>query len=228
MKRFINAYLLQTLIRPDLDADTVLALQTLAFRNEWEPFYDRILLDSELFVSALRSYRTYSDDDAFKSLDETLPPPLPSLASYLRSELGEPLARYDTLDDYISSLQSTSSTGSWSLDAFKQLENLRKAIQDALRPDSTNEVARSAGEMASESAGAIIQLLSGAAVSSENSAVLSTVLQGIQVTASNLLVSLAGHPGLASDVDRGQLNLLRGQLENARKELRMLRENSVR
>jgi hypothetical protein len=227
VKRFINAYLLQTLIRSDLDADTVLALQTLAFRTEWEPFYDQILLDSELFVSALRNYRD-GDEDAFKSLDEALPPLLPSLGAYLREPLGEPLARHNSLDDYISSLQSTSSSGSWTLEAFKQLENLRKAIQDAVKPDSTNERARSAGEMASTAAGAITQLLSGAAVSSETSAGLVTALQGMQATASSLLVSLAGHPGSLADVDRAQLKLLGEQLQNARKELRWLRETSVR
>ena len=82
--------------------------------------------------------------------------------------------------------------------------------------------------MTSTSAGAIIQLLSGAAVSSETSAGLLTAVQGMQATASGLLVSLAGHPGLFSDVDRGQLELIGTQLQNARKELRWLRETSVR
>ena len=36
VKRFINAYTLQTLIRPELDPDTVLALQTIAFRYDWD------------------------------------------------------------------------------------------------------------------------------------------------------------------------------------------------
>lgn len=227
VKRFINAYLLQTLIRGDLDPDTVLALQTLAFRSEWEPFSDQILLDSEIFVSALRSYRD-GDRDAFKSLDETLPPLLPSLAGYLRSDLGEPLARYDTLDDYISSLQSTSNAGSWTIEVYRQLENLRRAIRDAVKPDSTNETAQSAGLMATESAGDISQRLSGTAVSSENSASLLTALQGIQSTASRLLISLAGHPDSLGDVDRSQLKVLANLVENARTELRMLRETSVR
>jgi hypothetical protein len=48
VKRFINAYTLQTLIRPDLDPDTVLALQILAFRYDWAEFYEAILADSAL------------------------------------------------------------------------------------------------------------------------------------------------------------------------------------
>ena len=58
VKRFINSYTLQTLIRSDLNPDVILSLQTLAFRRDWEDAYDAINADSELFIGALRSYRT--------------------------------------------------------------------------------------------------------------------------------------------------------------------------
>jgi hypothetical protein len=54
VKRFINSYTLQTLIRPELDPNVILALQTLAFRRDWEDAYDAINSDSELFIGALR------------------------------------------------------------------------------------------------------------------------------------------------------------------------------
>ena len=65
VKRFINAYTLQTLVRPQLDRDTVLALQTLAFRYDWATLYDAILADSELFADALRRYRGDPAGDQF-------------------------------------------------------------------------------------------------------------------------------------------------------------------
>jgi hypothetical protein len=45
--------------------DTVLALQTLAFRYDWAEFYGAILADSALFVDALRRYRRGQGDDHF-------------------------------------------------------------------------------------------------------------------------------------------------------------------
>ena len=37
VKRYLNTYTLQTLVRPELDRDTVLTLQTLIFRPTWRP-----------------------------------------------------------------------------------------------------------------------------------------------------------------------------------------------
>jgi hypothetical protein len=104
VKRFINAYTLQTLIRPDLDPDTVLALQILAFRYDWAEFYEAILADSAL--SSTRSgaiagvkAATTSFADMAPGLSE-LPP---SLVTYLKSERAEALARHPALDAYLSS-----------------------------------------------------------------------------------------------------------------------------
>ena len=104
VKRFINAYTLQTLIRPDLDPDTVLALQILAFRYDWAEFYEAILADSAL--SSTRSgaiagvkAATTSFEDMAPGLSE-LPP---SLVTYLKSERAEALARHPALDAYLSS-----------------------------------------------------------------------------------------------------------------------------
>ena len=110
VKRFINAYTLQTLVRPELDPDTVLALQTLAFRYEWQAFYDVIFTGRVSFVEALRRHRAGKGGEAFNDLLPT-PKALPnSLVSFLRSDDAEPLVRYDSLDPYVSSLHSARST----------------------------------------------------------------------------------------------------------------------
>jgi KAP family P-loop domain len=157
VKRFINAYTLQTLIRPGLDPDTVLALQTLSFRYDWEAIYDGILADSALFVDTLRRYRR--DREGRESIFDDLSPSLevlpPSLASYLRSPLAEPLIRHPTLDIYLSSLQSTRGGARLrELDAYRQIGQLRRQIRDALAQEAITEammnaVARSVGEIAS-------------------------------------------------------------------------------
>ena len=61
VKRFINTYIIQTLIRKELDRDTVLALQTLAFRYEWAQIYSAIFADSRAFIKALIMYREGSN-----------------------------------------------------------------------------------------------------------------------------------------------------------------------
>jgi len=110
VKRFINAYTLQTLVRPELDPDTVLALQTLAFRYEWRVFYDVIFTAQASFVTALRRYRESERREILSDLSSTLEDLPDSLVTFLRSDAAEPLVRYSSLDPYLSSLHSARST----------------------------------------------------------------------------------------------------------------------
>jgi KAP family P-loop domain len=130
VKRFINAYILQTLIRPELDRDTVLALQTLAFRYEWAPLYGAIFADSAAFVDALTTFRTESDH-AFEELSADLADLPDDLARFLRSDRAECLLRRDSLDEYLSSLESTRTTakGNTSIAAINSLRwHLREML----------------------------------------------------------------------------------------------------
>lgn len=134
VKRFINAYILQTLVRPELDPDTVLALQTLVFRYDWHVLYDAIFTDPALFIGTLSKFRE-GEDSAFKELSPDLAILPATLAEYLRSEYAEPLIRHSSLDSYLSSLQSTRSAGSWASEAYGQMIQLNKEIQNALTSD---------------------------------------------------------------------------------------------
>jgi hypothetical protein len=143
VKRFINSYTLQVLVRPSLDPETVLALQTLAFRDEWELLYDALLADPDLFVDILRRYRSDEDeDDAFRDLSPRLLLLPPSLIAYLRSSLATPLVNHASLDPYISILQSADSTKSWVLDIYRQIGTLRKQVKEALalRPPRKEQI----------------------------------------------------------------------------------------
>ena len=131
VKRFINAYILQTLVRPELDPDTVLALQTLVFRYEWNSLYDAIFTDSALFLRTLGQFKG-GEDSAFKDLSPDLAVLPPSLAEYLQSDLADPLIRHGSLDNYLSSLQSTRSTGPWAAEAYRQMIQLQREVQNAL------------------------------------------------------------------------------------------------
>ena len=55
VKRFINSYTLQTLIRPRLKAMAVLALQTIAFRPDWQPWYEAVSARPNDFQTAIKN-----------------------------------------------------------------------------------------------------------------------------------------------------------------------------
>jgi KAP family P-loop domain len=137
VKRFINAYTLQTLVRPELDPGTVLALQTLLFRQDWNLLYNAIFTDSVFFVAALGSFRN-GDDSAFRDLAPELSTLPLNLAAYLRSALAEPLTRPDSLDAYLSSVQSARGIVPWFLEAYRQITSLRRQLRNALAGDHTN------------------------------------------------------------------------------------------
>jgi hypothetical protein len=105
VKRFINGYVLQTLIHPDLDPDIVLALQVIAFRDDWEVAYNAINGHPEIFLEALSRFR--SGDRA--ALEDVLPDLqlIPAdLSIYLNSDLAIPLTRVSSLDSYLSCMRS--------------------------------------------------------------------------------------------------------------------------
>jgi KAP family P-loop domain len=128
VKRFLNTYTLQMLVRPWLDRDVVLPLQTLVFRYDWRVLYDAILTDSILFSDALTRYRD-GDDRAFEDLSPDLGTVQDELAGYLRSDACAALARADSLDPYVTSLESTSRTPPWLTAAYQQIGRLRLEIR---------------------------------------------------------------------------------------------------
>jgi hypothetical protein len=128
VKRYLNTYTLQTLVRPELDRDTVLTLQTLIFRYEWRPLYDAILTDSMLFVDALKRYRE-GDDFAFEDLAAEMKVLPAGLGEFLRSGAADALCRHDSLDPYLSSLESTGTIPRWLSEAYGDLGRLRAEIR---------------------------------------------------------------------------------------------------
>jgi hypothetical protein len=127
VKRYINAYTLQTLVRPNLDRDVVLALQTIAFRPEWEAAYDQILTDSALFIEAVTSFR-----NGQHTLGDLWPTgsAVPSdFTRYLASDEAGALVRAPDLEPYLFSLQSTRSDAQgWLVDAYRDLGGLRRKL----------------------------------------------------------------------------------------------------
>ena len=128
VKRFLNTYTLQMLVRPQLDRDIVLSLQTLVFRYDWRVLYDAILTDSMLFSDTLTRYRD-GDDRAFEDLSPDLGLVQDELAVYLRSDAVAALAVAPSLDPYVTSLESTGRSLPWLPVAYNELGRLRREIR---------------------------------------------------------------------------------------------------
>jgi hypothetical protein len=128
VKRFLNTYTLQMLVRPDLDRNTVLTLQTLLFRHEWRSLYDAILTDSILFIDALNRYRQ-GDDLAFEDVAPNLRILPKDLGDYLRSDVVRPLSDLVSLEPYLSSLESTQTAPPWLREIYQSIGQLRGEIR---------------------------------------------------------------------------------------------------
>lgn len=216
VKRFINAYTLQTLVRPELDSDTVLALQTLVFRYEWNMLYEAILADSSLFIRTLGSFRK-GEDSAFKDLSADLRVLPTSLADYLRSALAEPLIRHNSLDTYLSSLQSTRSSESWASEAYRQVTQLRRELRNVLSEGSAIEVSEPMLNVMTDTARNLEPLLD-PTPNSEISASLVRLPRRILEIASELAGSTPNSEEFSS-----LLSSMQELLENAIQELQRLR-----
>jgi hypothetical protein len=222
VKRFINAFTLQTLIRPELDRDTLLALQVLAFRFEWESLYELVVADSDIFVDALRRYRA-GDEHALEDLSPDLGAMPVDLAGFLRSSCAEPLIRYDALDAYLSSLQAHIEPHNTILiavhrpilrlrrEALRRKSSVRVSAQDALRLSElvTTESASLTGLLTQASA-------NGGAID------LTRRMDKLQIIGRELSSAAAG-PQEDGEVLRSLVNELYNHLERMHKELQVLR-----
>lgn len=231
VKRFVNAYTLQALVRPDLRRDTILALQTLAFRDEWEGLYDALLTDTDMFAEILDRYRRDDDSEqAFKDLAPGLAVLPPSLASYLRSALAAPLLVPESLDPYLSSLQSTRGTPAWISEAYKLIGQLRhrlRALPGAAAPDKTDKTEIEAIVVeALRLAESLLAITSGPDAISDNNR-LKRVLGDVRHTADQLAsVADRRNPADAIDLEAVLTHLLRA-IDQLRDELKAIRDFSI-
>jgi plasmid stabilization system protein ParE len=132
VKRFINAYTLQMLVRPGLERDTVLALQTMAFRADWGVAYSALLADSDVFTEAVRTYRG-GDGAAIEDVwpsDAGTPHPM-DFIRFIRSPQARPLQAKPSLEPYLFSLQSTRGSNPRLIELLGDVGRLRRLVREA-------------------------------------------------------------------------------------------------
>jgi hypothetical protein len=140
IKRFINTYTLQTLVRPKLDRNVVLALQTIAFHHEWQAAYDMIVTDWPSFREALERHRTGKSDGlgAVWPTENAVPS---DFLRYAGSNLASPLVEAENLEPYLSSLQNAGSTPGWIRPAYRAVGEIRRILGQLQRPGSDDQLA---------------------------------------------------------------------------------------
>ncbi|QZY28969.1 KAP family P-loop NTPase fold protein [Nocardioides coralli] len=127
-KRFINAYTINKMIRPDLEPEVLLALQTMDFRPEWESIYDNIVLtEPDTFSDAVRRFRD-GDREAFEDLWPEIGRVPPELGRFLDSPDAVGLARPD-LPVYVGFLESTRTSVSGMAEAMREVGLLRRYLR---------------------------------------------------------------------------------------------------
>ncbi|MET7402075.1 P-loop NTPase fold protein [Dactylosporangium sp. NPDC005572] len=130
VKRFINAYTLQMLIRPQLDRATVLAVQTVVFRYDWA-LYEILRAETDALPQAVKQYRD-GEDSALTDLWPEQIGALPTdLAQFLRSAEAAPLTRQD-LRTYLTSVESTAPTEGWVGRAYVLIGRLRRIARQGV------------------------------------------------------------------------------------------------
>ncbi|MEU5529330.1 P-loop NTPase fold protein [Micromonospora chersina] len=126
VKRFLNAYTLQMLVRPQLDPSTVLAVQTLVFRDDWA-LYEILRADTDALPEAIKLYRGNQSSALVDLWPEigTLPA---DLARFLRSPEAAPLENTN-LRAYLTSVEATVPTERWVGRAYGLVARLRRTTR---------------------------------------------------------------------------------------------------
>jgi KAP family P-loop domain len=143
IKRYINAYVLQRKLRPHLDANVILTLQTINFRSDWKSAYGVLVSEPAAFTDAVNR-EIAGEEGAMIELW----PDLRDVSSTLLAYLSKPAAKSflnAPLDLYIYSLESTQSVDTWLVDVYGRLGRLQQLLRTAIVPDSPKQARESAG-----------------------------------------------------------------------------------
>lgn len=130
IKRYINAFTLALKVKPQLSPPVVLALQTLAFRRDWEPVQNALLAYRGVFTNALQR-QLAGEVNAVRNLDPVLAVPDSFLSYISAGQPGDQLLTLspDMLDEYIYSGEAIqSSYGPMLLDVIHGVANMRGSL----------------------------------------------------------------------------------------------------
>jgi hypothetical protein len=223
VKRFINAYTLQMLVRPGLNRDTVLPLQTMVFRSDWEVAHGALLADSEIFRDAVKRYR----DGADEAIEDVWPrdarPPMPAdFIRFIRSPHAGPLGEAHDLEAYLFSLQSTRGSNPRLIQMLGDVGRLRRLVREAgglqVTGDESGRIASEISEIIGRSADEPLE------VHPNDRARIVGLLERLGEDARRLSPDEKG-PGI--ELDRNLLTRMSETVEQLQQELTVVRRSSL-
>jgi len=139
IKRYINSYTLVRKVKPNLNKDIVLALQTMAFRSDWQPVQIALLTFREAFIDALRRHVIAPTEGHLEGLSPDLATISQSFATYVGpGQPGNVLVAnlHYNVGEYIYSGEATrSSVSTIFLDLFRDIGLLAPMIRRVCRQD---------------------------------------------------------------------------------------------
>jgi KAP family P-loop domain len=108
IKRYINAYILQKLIQPDLDDDATLVLLAFSFRPDWRAAYQAFRSKHDAFIEAVKR-QLGGEESALNDLNPNLANLPQSFFQYIKSDSGRKLLSLDApqLDEQVRALRVT-------------------------------------------------------------------------------------------------------------------------
>jgi len=132
LKRYLNAYTLTRKVKPGLHKDTILAIQTIAFRPDWDIVQRALLSYGDVFTDAVKRQVILGEGSAIRDLDETLAGVPDSFLNYVGpNEPGNEMLTVDNLDEYIYSGEATrSSLGAVLLDPIRSVAKISQMLRD--------------------------------------------------------------------------------------------------
>ena len=144
IKRFINAYTLQRMIKADLDANAMLTLQTIDFQPDWEPVREAFYTYRELFTQALNQQVAAGAGTALEDLDPELGALPDDFIEYVSPGApGNALLQQSSLDEYIYSGAATRSfEDSRLLDSIRTIGELHRGLRELARTGTSDTKTR--------------------------------------------------------------------------------------
>lgn len=131
VKRYINGYTLVIKVKPHLNRNAVLALQTISFRSDWDVVRKFLYAYREVFTDALRR-QLGGEDRAVENLNPSLGSIPDSFIRYVESDApANQLLEIKPLDEYIYSGEAVQySQDTRLLDLIPAVANLRGLLQE--------------------------------------------------------------------------------------------------
>jgi hypothetical protein len=222
IKRLVNAYTLQAKLmslklakrgrNEKVDLDTILALQVIAFRPDWERIWRRLEADPDGFLNRLNEGLEHTDSGDTVWVDgEPLPP---RLVSYLDDGPGKRLRENKELKLYLSSSQASHSSDPLILQAQTRVDDLRRYIRDV--DENTDR-----GRLSAELHERLDKLQSTIAMATSWALEVKPLVSRLQTDASSLA---SGGPDSAQVPIGDWTNGFRARLDRLDNDLRELRD----